>query len=267
MILALAIKFLFFQVMLLDSNETLLREYISFARELEVAEYYFGDIEVTVTDKRKYQGHQIELSDLRFQLRFANNSNLIPSVSTLPINKINVEVEYLGFYQTSTGIWGAKSILNVHSSSSWNVIEYRDVVNVDILFGRSRRLNSRQEEMWKKDFIRQVQEKLDLSLMNSVRNTPEYKFVRTYGYVPITNDLKNEELYKLALFDSFKRGVLEAWGYNIQSITSVTDLADVTDITTVFGDGIVLSYRVLDEYSRKTIDDFYCIMVEMIIKR
>ena len=181
MLIPIIIKIILLQNLVSGGYEIYLRDYLLLAKSLEVNEYYTGNIKIQVEDRRRFQGHQIELSELDFLSYKDNSKQILLNNSILPTNKVVVDIEYLGFYQTSTGVWGAKSIININSAANWNVKEYRDVVNVDVLYGKSRRLNRKLELDWGEDFIGRVQKMLDNSISKALVDAPDYKFVRTYG--------------------------------------------------------------------------------------
>lgn len=215
------------------------------------------------TDSRKFQENKIDISNLLSEFDLKNNTD----TNALCIDPINIEFDfsYFGFYKTSSGTWIAKSVIHCKINDHYNP-SHKEIktFSSEIVCKRKRKLKQSLFNKWSYELIKDV--KLAISdYLKDYTNlaNDKYRNVTSFGKQKISGS--DEETLELAKLEALKQGCVNAWGLQLESTTTLIDLADVEEKTSTTSKGLIIVYKVLDKYTKKTDDDFLCILVQSII--
>lgn len=215
------------------------------------------------TDSRKFQENKIDITTLLSELDLNKNSK-VNSLSIEPI-KIEFDFSFFGFYRTGSGTWIGKSIIHCKIIDLYN-LSYNEIktLTTEIVFKKKRRLKQSLFDKWSTELVQKVKLKINDYLNNYINNANDrYKSVISFGKYKITDS--EEETLKLAKLDALRQGCIKAWGLQLESTTTLIDLADVEEKTTSTTKGLIVKYKLLDKYTKKTEDNYLCILLQSII--
>ncbi len=215
------------------------------------------------TDSREFQENKIDISNLMSELDFKKNNNS----NSLCIDPINVifDFSYFGFYKTGSGTWIGKSIIHCKIIDPYNA-SYKDIkiFSKEIVYKKKRKLKQSLFSKWSIELIQEV--KLSINdYLNDYTNlaNDKYKNVVSFGKYKISGS--NKETIRLAILEALKQGCVNAWGLQLESTTTLIDLADVEEKTTSTSKGLIIKYKIIDKYTKKTDDNYLCILLQSII--
>ena len=215
------------------------------------------------TDSREFQENEIDIPNLLSEIDLKKNNK----ANFLCIEPINIEFDfsYFGFYKTGSGTWIGKSVIHCEIFDPYNP-SYNEIktFSTEIVFKKKRKLKQSLFNKWSNELVQEVKLKINdylneyLELAND-----KYKNVISFGKQKMSDS--EEETLKLAILEALKQGCVNAWGLQLESTTTLIDLADVEEKTTSTSKGLIIKYKVLDKYTKKTDDNYLCILVQSII--
>lgn len=242
---------------------------------VSVREFERG-VRMRVVDKRRYQSDTMPLAALEERLEASVMTPLerepLSGRSATPLKPLDLSigVEYLGYYRTSSGSWGAKALLSLASDETdGNNVGFRANVDVDSLLGyRGRASPGRDDGRVLSGPSTAILDAIVQRVAGVVRSwsrtsSGAIRAVTSVGSVPTR--IRNDSTVRLAVLDALREACVQAWGTQVEASTILADLADVSERTSSTTRGVVLSYQLLDEQTTLTDDGFIFVVVRSIL--
>lgn len=189
----------------------------------------------------------------------------------MPIN-VKCTIDYLNFYKGKTEITFAKGIISLTCFDMENPsIRGEYTVTADIAFE-----NLNYSELLNKNdpFYRIISDSLSQILIDKILKKIEiFEQINNLGYRLIVSSGKafvSDSLSTVkenAVMDALREACARAWGIKVENVSSMYNYGDVEDKTTSSTNGLIVVFEVLEEFTKVTTDNYYCVVVKSLLKK